>query len=73
MKYRERLDNLVKSYLKKENRNNEINDYLKECFLSKLENFSKKNQIDINFYFPLISFLIFYSKRVNNLIQLFYL
>ena len=52
MKYREKLDNLVKSYLKKENRNNEINDYLKECFLSKLENFSKKNQIDIKIIHP---------------------
>jgi len=52
MKYREKLDDLVISYLKKENRDIEINDYLKDCFLSKLENFSKKNQIDIKIIHP---------------------
>jgi hypothetical protein len=52
MKYREKLDDLVKSYLEKENRDKEINDYLKDCFLSKLEKFSKKYKIDIKIIHP---------------------
>ena len=52
MKYREKLDIKIEEYLEKENRDKEINDYLKDCFLSKLEKFSKKYKIDIKIIHP---------------------
>jgi hypothetical protein len=52
MKYREKLDDLVITNLKEENRDIEINNYLKDCFLLKLENFAKKYVIDITIIHP---------------------
>jgi len=52
MKYREELDKIVISYLEKENRDKDIDDYLKDCFLLKLEKFSKNYEIDIKIIHP---------------------
>jgi len=52
MKYREELDRIAISNLKKENRDMEINDYLKDCFLLKLEKFSNKYRIDVKIIHP---------------------
>ena len=52
MKYREELDKIVISYLEKKNRDKDIDNYLKDCFLLKLEKFSKKYQIDIKIIHP---------------------
>ena len=52
MEYREKLDNLVITILKENERDIEINDYLKDCFFLKLENFSKKYKIDVNIMHP---------------------
>ena len=61
MKYRESLDTIIKEFLEKtekeeekekKERDKEINDYLKDCFLTKLEKFSKKYRIDIKIIHP---------------------
>jgi len=50
MKYREEIDKIVNSFFEKEDK--DINDYLKDCFYLKLENFSKKYRIDIKIIHP---------------------
>ena len=56
MKYREKLDDLVISNLKENSRDMEINDYLKDCFLLKLEKFAKKYQIDVKIIHPHLNY-----------------
>ena len=55
MEYREKLDDIVISNLKENNRDIEINDYLKDCFLLKLEKFAEKYQLDIKIIHPYLT------------------
>ena len=50
--YREKLDSIIDEKLKKEERDFEINEYLKDCFLFKLDKFSKKCKLDIKIIYP---------------------
>ena len=58
--YREKLDSIIKLLLKKDCRDEEINNNLKDCFLAKLEKFAKDKNIDIKIDYPSI------NNSINN-------